>query len=351
MTMGTYIPLNGILVEVGRHDAETAEQSTARLGAIMSVAMVWRSVGSLGASLLHLLLVRVCSNRSLLLVVCIQLTLVILVMLWVPTALFAPGSAPQHHVVQRVRAGWGQFRRSCNPRNLRSDGFVFFLVLCFVFVYTTMPDGSTSYMNYTFSAFSLSSGVLSLSSTCGSIGSIVGAYVFSVWMKRRAAQEERGKTPTSMFTIFFLGSVAWAFGYVTNLLLCTGFVTDVLHIAPAVYIPVDSFFVSMFVRFAFMPTLTMAAEHAPKHLEATTFEVFSVVCIVGGTCSALLTSVIAEALGITKENYGPLSTLIVLSIICKLLPIPIAYILPKRDAAEESTDVVVEREEVVDGEA
>jgi len=65
-TMGLYIPLNGLIVEVGRTDSETQEESVARMSAIMSKAMVFRSIGSLAGTVLQTCLVIRLSVRDLL---------------------------------------------------------------------------------------------------------------------------------------------------------------------------------------------------------------------------------------------------------------------------------------------
>ncbi|KAK7198479.1 BT1 family [Novymonas esmeraldas] len=329
-TMCLYIPLNGLVVEVGRHDAETAEESNARMSAIMAKTMLWRSAGSLVGAVLHTALVVWLPVRVLLGVTGLLYLALVPAALAAPRVLFLRAAAPTGNwytrVVQAGRLVW----RGLDVRDMRSDGVCFLLVLLFVFAYTMMPDAGSVYYSYLYVTFAFPNWFYSMNGCVGHLGSIAGAYVYSCWMERRAVQETRGGARTSLFFIFSIGSAAWAVGYVTNLLLCTGVVTDTLRIPAALYVPVDTFATSLLARFAFMPTLAMAAEHAPKHLEATTFEVFSVASMGGGIVSSLLTSTIARGLHITREDYTHLWALVLVSVAAKLAPIPLAYLLPER---------------------
>ncbi|CBZ29767.1 hypothetical protein, unknown function [Leishmania mexicana MHOM/GT/2001/U1103] len=332
-TMGLYIPLNGLVVELGWHDAETAEESNARMSAIMSKTMVWRSTGSLAGAVLHTCLIALLSVRPLLGIAGILFLVLVPIVLVTPRHLFLRSSTQDHSVCRQVgKACWMVWRR-LDIRDLSSDGVCFVLVLTFVFLYTMMPDASFVYDSYLYVVFEFPNWFYSMNGCVGLLGSIAGAYVFSYWADRRATQEARGGIRMSLFFIFMVSSVAWALGYVTNLLLCTGFITETLGMPAAVYVPVDTFFTSLVARFAFMPTLVMAAEHAPKFFEATTFEVFSVTSMGGSIVSGLLISSIAKGLHITRTDYSQLWALIVVSIVAKLVPIFLAYLLPERRSA------------------
>ncbi|GET91710.1 hypothetical protein, unknown function [Leishmania tarentolae] len=334
-TMGLYIPLNGLVVELGWHDAETAEESNARMGSIMSRTMVWRSTGSLGGAVLHTCLIALLPVRPLLGITGVLFLVLIPIVLFTPRHFFLCGSTSDYSFCNHVSKACSKLWCRFDIRDVRSDGVCLVLVLSFVFVYTMMPDASAVYYNYLYVVYEFPNWFYSMNGCVGHLGSIAGAYVFSWWASRRARQESRGGTHVSVFFIFMIGSVAWALGYVTNLLLCTGVITDTLGIPAAVYVPVDAFCTSLVARFAFMPTLAVAAEHAPKSLEATMFEVFSVASMCGGIVSGLLTSSIAKGLHITRTDYSQLWALIVVSIVAKLLPIFLAYLLPERRSSRE----------------
>lgn len=340
-TMGLYIPLNGLVVEVGRHDAETEAESNARMSAIMAKTMVWRSSGSLAGAVLHTCLIALLEVGPMLGITGVLFAALAPAVLCTPSHLFLRTSSRDDNFYKRVGKAARLLWRSFQQRDLHGDGVCFVLVLAFVFVYTMMPDAGSVYYSYLYTAFTFPNWFYSLNGCVGHIGSITGAYVFSRWMDRRAGQEARGGTRTSLFFIFMIGSVAWAVGYVTNLLLCTGFVTEALGVSAAFYVPVDTFFTSLFARFAFMPTLAMAAEHAPAYFEATTFEVFSVASIGGGTVSAMLTADIATRLHITRSDYSQLWVLLLISIGSKLAPIALAYVLPERRRTSGATEEVV----------
>ncbi|CAG9580522.1 hypothetical protein LMJF_32_3720 [Leishmania major strain Friedlin] len=332
-TMGLYVPLNGLVVELGWHDAETAEESNARMSAIVSKTMVWRSAGSLAGAVLHTCLIALLPVRPLLGITGILFLVLVPIVLVTPRRLFLRSSTQDysfcHRVAKACRMVWCRF----DIRDPRSDGVCLVLVLAFVFVYAMMPDASSVYYSYLYVVFEFPNWFYSMNGCVGHLGFIAGAYVFSCWADQRATQEARGGTRMSLFFIFMIGSVAWAVGYVTNLLLCTGFITETLGVPAAAYVPVDTFFTSLVARFAFMPTLVMAAEHAPRFFEATTFEVFSVASMGGSVVSGLLISSIAEGLHITRTDYSRLWALIVVSMVAKLAPIFLACLLPERRSA------------------
>lgn len=330
-TMGIYIPLNGILVEVGRSDAESPEETVARVSAVMPKAMVFRSLGALAGNVIHTCLILVLSVRAMLGISAITFAVLIPLVLVAPRALFLRPAAIRENFYKSVKEACVTVKESLASGDMRSDGVCFVVVLLFVFLYCVMPDAQVVYSNYLYGAFSFDAWFYSMNSCLSSLASIVGSYCFAAWMDYRAKREHLGgRLRTSIFFIFSIGCVAWAFAYFTNLLLCTGFIVDVLHIPPAVYVPVDNFVTMLLVRFAFMPTIVMAAEHAPKGLEATAFEVFSVASLGGGTISSLMTSFIAQGLGMSRGDYGNLWILLVISMVCRLVPIPLAYFLPQR---------------------
>lgn len=326
--MTIYISLNGLLVDVGRKDAETHEESTARIGSIMSKAMIWRSFGTLVSAILQTYILVYINVRTTLGITAVFFFLLIPLVLLTPRRYFLKKKNVPNIFMRFIEAT-KQIKETFNFRDYRSDGFCFLLVLIFVFLYTMMPDSGNIYYTYLYS-YGYEAWFYSLISCVGDAGSICGAYLFSFWMDRKAKKEAAGGHRASMFFIFFLGSVAWALGYVTNIMLTTGFIEYTLHIRPDIFIPIDYFFTSLFVRFAFMPTVAVAAEHAPKSFEATVFEVFSVASLGGGTVSNIITLAIVDSMHIGFGNYGKLWIVVLISICCKLSMIPLAWLLPDR---------------------
>lgn len=338
---GMYIPLNGLLVEVGRTDAETEDESVARMSAIMSKAMVWRSTGSFAGLLLQVLLSLTMSVRHMLAVAAITFAVTLPIMSQAPRELFFRTSAgPGGNFYTRLAEVGRRVKEGFKSDGIRSEACVFVIVLLFVFFYTLMPDGGGVYFNYLYAVYSFPTWFYSVNSVIGNVGSIAGAYIFSTWMDRRAMQEAAGAPHVSMFWIFVIGSVAWSLGYVTNIMVCTGFV-EALGIPIKLFLPIDNFFVALFARFAYMPTLVMAAEHAPKNFEATAFEVFSVASMGGGMASSAITSVIATVLPITRADYSRLWILMTISVVCKLVPIIPAYFLPEQRHAKRASEMTI----------
>lgn len=346
MLMFIYVSLNGLLVDVGRRDGELHEESTARIGSIMSKAMIWRSVGTLLASILETYLLIYLDVRTTLGITAAFFALLIPLLLITPRKLFLRKTNQKNifmrffDVSKEVRKNWSNF-------DYRSDSVAMIVVLAFVFIYTMMPDSGNIYVTYLYT-YDYPNWFYSMIFCVSDLGSIIGAYLFSLWMAMKSKKERETGVHTSTFFVFFIGSAAWALGYVTNILLCTGFIEYTLHISPEVFIPIDYFVNSMFVRFAFMPTIAVAAEHAPASFEATTFETFSVASLGGGTVSNIITLLIVASAGISNDNYKKLWIMVLISICCKLSMIPFAWFLPDKrtstELAEEGKQLEVDSE-------
>jgi hypothetical protein len=206
------------------------------------------------------------------------------------------------------------------------------LVLIFVFVYSSMPDGSTIYLSFLANKFDFSAAFLSMNLAVGLAGSIGGSFLFSWYMKHRHRQElgtAMGK-PVSNFFLFSVGSVAWSLAYSTNIMLATGFSLHTLHIPNMAFVPIDNAVTSLLSRLAFMPVLSVAAERCPVGYEAVIFELFTAASMGGSCVSALVTAVIASLFDITRRDYSNLWALLVVSAAGKLLPVVLAACLPQQ---------------------
>eukprot|EP00796_Vickermania_ingenoplastis_P002025 gene2025-1215_t len=337
-SMFVYVSLNGLLVDIGRRDSETHQESTARIASIMSKAMFWRSVGTVVGSAIQTYILIYLDIRETLGLSAVFYFILIPLMLFTPRKTLMRRKDMPNIFVRAYEAG-KEIKRSFNIHDIRSDGFCFIFVLCFVFLYTMMPDSSTVYWNYIYT-YPLSASYFSFVSLCSYVGAACGAYGFAWWMDVRAKREANGGRTTSNFFMFALGSVAWALAYATNIMLCTGFIEYTLHIPPKIFLPIDMFVMQLFTRFAFMPTLAVAAEHAPKAFEATCFEVFAVASLGGGTVSGFLTMFIVADLNMQNYDYHHLWILVLISICCKLIMIPVAALLPNRRISADEANAV-----------
>lgn len=333
--MFIYVSINGLLVDIGRRDEEEHEESTARIGSIMSKAMLWRSTGTLIASILQTYLLVDIDVRSALGITAVFFGLTIPAALITPRKLFLR-KLNQPNIFMRFLDCAKEIRRNWTKFDYHSDSVCMILVLVFVFLYTMMPDSGNIYTTYLYT-YDYPNWLYSFIFCLYDLGSIIGAGIFAFWMSRKSKRELETGKHTSTFFIFMLGSLAWALSYSTNILLCTGFIKDVLHISPEVFIPIDYFVNAILVRFAFMPTIAVAAEHAPRVFEATCFETFSVASVGGGTVSNIITLAIVADAGIANDNYKKLWIMVLISICCKLAMIPLALLLPEK---RRSVDVI-----------
>lgn len=332
--MCIYISLNGLLVDYGRDENESKEESAARIGAIMSKAMMWRSLGSFLSSVILTYILVYLDTKATIGITSAFYFIIIPLIFFAPRSLFLR-KLDQPNAFQRAWKAALEIKRTFNIFDYRSDGVVFVLVLCFVFIYSMVPDSTNLYYYFLYSEYwYFPTWFFSFMSAFGNLGSSFGAFLFSLWMDRRAKAESKGGKKVSNFLLFFFGSVAWAVAYATNLMLCTGFVENDLHIPANTFVPVDNFIFSLLARFAYMPTVAVAADHAPRAFEATCFEVFMVVSMGGAMVSNIFIIFIMDAID-PNGTYDNFWILVLISIAGRLLMIPLAFLLPdKRTTAE-----------------
>ena len=83
---------------------------------------------------------------------------------------------------------------------------------------------------------------------------------------------------------------------------------------------------------AFMPVLVLAARVCPEGVEATLFALLMSICNAGYVSSGLLGGVITDSLGVSKDDFGNLSTLILICGMSSLLPLPLLSMVPSESA-------------------
>lgn len=84
-----------------------------------------------------------------------------------------------------------------------------------------------------------------------------------------------------------------------------------------------------------MPVLVLAARVCPEGVEATLFALLMSICNAGYVSSGLLGGVITDSLGVSKDDFGNLSTLILICGMSSLLPLPLLSMVPSESAKGE----------------
>lgn len=78
-----------------------------------------------------------------------------------------------------------------------------------------------------------------------------------------------------------------------------------------------------------MPVLVLAARLCPEGMEATLFATLMSVSNGGSVVGGLIGAGLTQLLGITKDSFDNLASLIILSTLSSLLPRPLLGLLPE----------------------
>lgn len=336
-TMFIYMPMNAVVINYGNRLVESPHETSARIGGLMSQAMVWRTAGSLIQTIFYQCAYGdatkpYVNNRWMCLIAGICCCLLILQVL-----------------VLTKRYYYTDYRRTCvrtsepvvfyrNTLNMgkraisthkEAFGGRFMFILCFTFIYFMLPDAlyNTKFsFEYQFTkTFSL--GLSQANSILGSLGALLGALAYALWMYfAQHSEASHGRMfRVNPFIICLAGCSAWAFGTFVHFWGVMGSTNG--KFSYKVFIPIESVFVSACLRFAFMPTLSLAAMQAPRFYETAAFQLYSVSVSGGGVVSSAVTAVFMSSLGVTEVN-GYWKALL-LFMLFQFVPMVIAPTLPK----------------------
>lgn len=78
-----------------------------------------------------------------------------------------------------------------------------------------------------------------------------------------------------------------------------------------------------------MPVLVLAARLCPEGMEATLFATLMSISNGGSVLGGLIGAGLMQALGVTKDRFDNLVTLIILCNLSSLLPLPLLGLLPQ----------------------
>lgn len=358
LLVSKYVSLSGILVNVGYTEGESTKESSARISFIQSKARTWRCIGMFGGAILQTLLFACFSVQTMLGLTAVLFGILVLPILSAPHQHFAPPvspllachtsglvntSKPSSLSVEyftkrkrRMREGLQGFWRVIWPMRDATDAphkhdtRCRFSVICvFVFFYTMMPNSSVVYQNYLFS-FEYSTWYYAVLNCVGYLGNTIGSVLLSLWIDHSMGKELKGRGErSSTGFIFFLGTLSWAAGYMTNIMVCTGFVENTLHFPLQGFLLFDIFMSSIFEVWADAPVALSSTEHAPQGMELLCTQFFSVASMAGRSLSSALT------LGLLRVQilHDSLWKLTLCSIVCRLLIVPFVFFLPNREHA------------------
>ncbi|KAK7197790.1 MFS/sugar transport protein [Novymonas esmeraldas] len=336
-TMFIYMPMNAVVINYGNRLVESPGETSARIGGLMAQAMVWRSAGSLIQTIFFQFaygnaVQPYVNYRWMCLIAGICCCVLIVQVLLLTKRYYytdhrkagSRGSGPVG--LCRSTAKLGQRAVSTHKDAI---GGKFMFIICFTFIYFMLPDAlyNTKFsFEYQFTAtFSL--GLRQANSILGSLGALLGAVAYALWMFfAQRSEASRGRMfRANPFIICLAGCSAWAFGTFFHFWGEMGSTND--KFSYKVFIPIESVVVNACLRFAFMPTLSLAAMQAPRFYETAAFQLYSVSTSGGGVVSSAVTSAFMTDLGVsTMKGYWKA---LLLFMVFQFVPMVVAPTLPK----------------------
>lgn len=336
VVMFIYMPMNAVVINYGNRVVESPGETSARIGGLMAQAMVWRTTGSLIYTIFREFAYGKSShpyvnNRWFCLIAAIfSLVLIFQVLFLTKRAYytdFRKVSLKNSEQVRFYRKALDMSKKAVSNRT-EAVGMKFMFILCFTFVYFMLPEPlyNTRWQLETM-VYSFSTGLTHANNILSSIGAVLGSLAYALWMFfAQHSESTHGRMyRANPFIIVLAGCCAWAFGIFFH------FFGEMGSSHPSfnwkVFIPFESIVVSATMRFAFMPTLSLAAMQAPRFFETTAFQLFSVCTSGGGLVSTAVTSSFMSSLGVTV-NKGYWKALL-LFLFFRFLPMLVAGSLPK----------------------
>ena len=102
----------------------------------------------------------------------------------------------------------------------------------------------------------------------------------------------------------------------------------------------DSVILTVSGEIAFMPILVLAARLCPPGIEATLFALLMSLLNLSGLLSRELGALLMHGLGVTETNFAALGTLVIVTNLTTLLPLPLIHWLPN-DTAKGKDETVI----------
>lgn len=334
--MFVYMPMNAVVINYGNRVVESPGETSARIGGLMAQAMVWRTVGTLIYTIFRQFAYGkpadpYVNNRWFCLIAAIfSLVLIFQVLFLTKRAYYTDFRKVSLKNAEQVRfyRNTLDLGKDAISKQVEARGMKFMFILCFTFVYFMLPDPlyNTYYtFNFMFSGdFSLH--LTQANNIVSAIGAVLGALAYALWMYfAQRSESARGRMwRANPFVIVLAGCCAWAFGIFFHFFGEMGSSNDKFNWH--VFIVFQSIIVNTMLRFAFMPSLSLAAMQAPRFFETTAFQLYSVCTSGGGVVSSAVTSDFMVNLGVTvSKGYWKA---LLLFLFFRFLPMLIAGSLP-----------------------
>eukprot|EP00796_Vickermania_ingenoplastis_P007795 gene7795-5446_t len=342
--MFMYIPLTGCVIWHGNSAIETPRETATRIGGLMAQTMVWRTSGTVFVDLITFYAPKFTSRIQSLVVGPLALVLIVQLFVLMKRSYFVDrreASLLKSTPVMLYKTAVEANLSPSGDGNHRSTAFMF--TVCFSFIYFLLPNGfsgnaaswTTNLMPYGVWSTNLSQTVWVLSA----VGNLVGAILYAVWMQVEYNLEKKNGRSfrTTPLFLAFSGCFAYVIGHF--FILIGNFGEQPEDYNNKVFLLFYYFLTGICTRFAFMPTMSLCAMHAPRYLETAAFELWSITTSGGAAISALLTNDLMTSLGSTSyPEINKLWKTILMCMFFRMLPMIIAIALPQHRESD-SNDV------------
>ncbi|KAG6394900.1 hypothetical protein SASPL_145491 [Salvia splendens] len=159
-----------------------------------------------------------------------------------------------------------------------------------------------------------------------SIASLAGVGLYNGFLKSVPLQK-----------IFLMTTLIGSALGLTQVLLVTG-LNRQIGISDEWFAIGDSLVLTVLSQVSFMPVLVLAARICPDGMEATLFATLMSVSNCGSVLGGLIGAGLTQLLGVTKDEFSNLASLIILCNLSSLLPLPLLGLLPRDISGSDSNE-------------
>eukprot|EP00796_Vickermania_ingenoplastis_P002014 gene2014-1205_t len=344
--MFMYIPLTGCVIWHGNSAIETPRETATRIGGLMAQTMVWRTSGTVFVDLITFYAPKFTSRIQSLVVGPLALVLIAQLFFLMKRSYFVDRREASLLKSTPVMLYKTAVKANLNPSSDDNHHSItaFMFTVCFSFIYFLLPNGfSGNAASWTSNLMPSPSWSTNLSQTVwvlSAVGQLFGAILYAVWMQIEYTLEKKNGRSfrTTPLFLAFSGCLAYVIGHC--FILIGNFGEQPEDYNNKVFLLFYYFLTGICTRFAFMPTMSLCAMHAPRYLETAAFELWSISTSGGAAISALVTNDLMTSLGSTTyPSINKLWKTILMCMFFRMLPMIIAIALPQHRENNENKDI------------
>ncbi|MCL6435918.1 MAG: folate/biopterin family MFS transporter [Leptolyngbyaceae cyanobacterium HOT.MB2.61] len=212
----------------------------------------------------------------------------------------------------------GQLREAVSQKSI-------WMPTAFLFLWQATPTAESAFFFFTTNELGFDPEFLGRVRLVTSLASLIGVWVFQRFLRTLPYR-----------VIFGWSTVISAILGLSTLLLVTH-ANRALGISDRWFSIGDSLVLTVMGQIAFMPVLVLAARLCPPGVEATLFALLMSVVNLAGLLSYESGALLMHSMGITENNFTNLASLVIITNLSTLLPLPLLGWLPASDGEGSKT--------------